>query len=83
MRITATHIAYFHTCQRKLWLFHHGIRMEHTSGQVYEGKLTGELSYPDRAAKYTELVLPGAKIDYYDAKNAVVLEVRSEIRGEG
>lgn len=76
MPITATHIAYFHTCKRKLWLFHHGIRMEHTSDQVAEGKLTGELSYPDWAEKYTELVLPGGKIDFYDAKNAVVHEVK-------
>lgn len=76
MPITATHIAYLHTCQRKLWLFHHGIQMEHTSDQVAEGKLTGALSYPDRSAKYTELVLPGGKIDYYDAKNAIVHEVK-------
>ncbi|HHP7242427.1 MAG TPA: CRISPR-associated protein Cas4 [Cyclobacteriaceae bacterium] len=76
MPITATHIAYLHTCKRKLWLFHHGIQMEHTSDQVAEGKLTGDLSYADRAAKYTELVLPGGKIDYYDAKNEVVHEVK-------
>ncbi len=50
--------------------------MEHTSDQVYEGKLTGELSYADRSEKYTELVLPGGKIDYYDAKNAIVHEVK-------
>ncbi|MEQ8469693.1 MAG: CRISPR-associated protein Cas4 [Marinoscillum sp.] len=82
MPITATHINYYHVCQRKLWLFHHGIRMEHTSDQVYEGKLTGELSYPDRAAKYTELVLPGGKIDYYDAKNAIVHEVKQSNKVE-
>lgn len=76
MPLTATHIAYFYTCKRKLWLFHHGIRMEHTSDQVYEGKLTGELSYPDRPEKYTELELPGGKIDYYDAKNEIVHEVK-------
>jgi CRISPR-associated exonuclease Cas4 len=76
MVTTATHINYLQLCKRKLWLFHHGIRMEHTSDQVYEGKLTGELSYADRAAKYTELVLPGGKIDYFDAKNAVVHEVK-------
>ena len=76
MPLTATHIAYLHTCKRKLWLFHHGIHMEHTSDQVAEGKLTGELSYPNRAQKYTELVLPGGKIDYYDAKNEVVHEVK-------
>lgn len=76
MLLTATHIAYYNTCQRKLWLFHHGIQMEHTSDQVAEGKLTGELSYADRAKQYTELILPGGKIDYYDAKNEVVHEVK-------
>lgn len=50
--------------------------MEHTSEQVAEGKLTGELSYPGRAEKYTELILPGGKIDFYDVKNAVVHEVK-------
>lgn len=76
MPITATHINYLHVCHRKLWLFHHGIHMEQTSDQVAEGKLTGELSYQERAAKYTELVLPGGKIDYYDAKNEIVHEVK-------
>jgi CRISPR-associated exonuclease Cas4 len=60
--ITATHINYYHICKRKLWLFTKGIKMKPTSDQVLEGKLTGELSYSDRAAKYTELVLPGGKI---------------------
>ncbi len=76
MPITATHINYLHVCHRKLWLFHHGVRMETESEQVAEGKLTGELSYPDRAVKYTELVLPGGKIDYYDAKHEVVHEIK-------
>jgi len=73
---TATHIAYYHTCKRKLWLFYHGIQMEHTSERVAEGKLTGELSYPDRARKYTELAFPEGKIDFYDASNATVHEVK-------
>ena len=76
MPITPTHINYFHVCHRKLWLFHHGVRMEGGSEQVYEGKLTGELSYPERAAKYRELELPGAKIDYYDAESHTVHEVK-------
>lgn len=57
--------------------------MEGQSEQVYEGKLTGELSYPDRAEKYTEVVLPGGKIDYYDAKKAVVHEVKHSNKVEG
>ncbi|WP_162417156.1 CRISPR-associated protein Cas4 [Cyclobacterium roseum] len=74
--ITGTHIAYLHTCHRKLWLFAHGIRMEHTSDIVAEGKLIGETSYPDRSKKYTELELDGIKIDFYDAKNKVIHEVK-------
>ncbi|WP_163378057.1 CRISPR-associated protein Cas4 [Cyclobacterium sp. SYSU L10401] len=76
MNITGTHIAYLHTCHRKLWLFAHGIRMEHTSDIVAEGKLIGETSYPDRSKKYTELELDGIKIDFYDAKNKVIHEVK-------
>lgn len=82
MNISATHIAYLHTCHRKLWLFHHGIRMEHTSDVVKEGKLIGETSYQDRAAKYTELEIDGVKIDYYDAKNRVIHEVKKSNKVE-
>jgi len=74
--INATLINLYHVCKRECWLHANGIRMEHTSDQVTEGKLTGELSYQDRSKKYTELVLPGGKIDYYDAKNAIVHEVK-------
>ena len=74
--ITGTQIAYLHTCHRKLWLFSHGIRMEHTSDTVAEGKLIGETSYTDRAKKYTELAIDGVKIDFYDAKNKVIHEVK-------
>jgi CRISPR-associated exonuclease Cas4 len=66
MHITGTHIAYLHTCHRKLWLFANGIQMEHTSNIVAEGKLIGESSYQERAQKYTELEIEGIKIDYYD-----------------
>jgi CRISPR-associated exonuclease Cas4 len=76
LNTTGTHIAYLHTCHRKLWLFAHGIRMEHTSDIVAEGKLIGETSYSDRTKKYTELELNGIKIDFYDAKNKVIHEVK-------
>ncbi|WP_235062772.1 Dna2/Cas4 domain-containing protein [Indibacter alkaliphilus] len=48
MNITGTHIAYLHTCFRKLWLFANGIQMEHTSQVVAEGKLIAETTYLDR-----------------------------------
>lgn len=73
---TGTHIAYLHTCHRKLWLFANGINMEHTSELVAEGKLIGETTYTDRAQKFTEIEIDGVKIDFYDAKNKVVHEVK-------
>jgi CRISPR-associated exonuclease Cas4 len=82
MNITATHINYYHICHRKLWLFANGINMEHTSDTVTEGKLIGENTYTDRAAKYTELQLEGIKIDFYDARNKVVHEIKKSDKME-
>lgn len=76
MNITGTHIAYFHLCHRKLWLFANGINMEHTSDVVAEGKLIGETAYSDRAVKFTEVEVDGVKIDFYDARNKVIHEVK-------
>lgn len=82
MTITGTHIAYLHTCHRKLWLFANGIQMEHTSEIVAEGRLIAETTYLDRARKYTELAIDGIKIDFYDAKNKVVHEVKKSDKVE-
>lgn len=91
MQITATHIAYLHTCHRKLWLFHNGIRMEHTSDTVYEGKLIGETSYGERAEKnkQLEINLPldadcnvSVKIDFYDPKTRTVYETKKSDKME-
>ncbi len=82
MLLTATHINYFNVCHRKLWLFANGIRMEHTSETVAEGKLIGETTYPERAEKYTEIEIDGIKIDFYDAKNKVVHEVKKSNKVE-
>lgn len=76
MQLTATHINYYHICHRKLWLFANGINMEHTSDTVAEGKLIHETSYPHRAEKYSEIEIGGSKIDFYDAKNKVIHEVK-------
>ncbi|MBN1414328.1 MAG: CRISPR-associated protein Cas4 [Bacteroidales bacterium] len=74
--ITGTHFNYYMVCRRKLWLFANGIQMEHTSDLVYEGKLIHETSYPQRSDRYSEIELDGVKIDYYDAKNKVIHEVK-------
>jgi CRISPR-associated exonuclease Cas4 len=76
MQVTGTHINYYLICRRKLWLFASGMNMEHTSDLVTEGKLIHETSYPQRSERYTELEIEGIKIDYYDARNRVVHEVK-------
>ncbi len=84
MNLTATHLNYYHVCKRKLWLFHHQISMEQTSDTVYEGKLIGETTYPQRAERYQEISLSAelnentllAKIDFFDPYNKVVHEIK-------
>ena len=80
--ITATYINYYHVCRRKLWLFSNSITMEHTSDLVTEGKLIGESTYPQRADRYTEVEFEGVKIDFYDAKNKVVHEIKKSSKIE-
>jgi CRISPR-associated exonuclease Cas4 len=50
--------------------------MEHTSDLVYEGKLIHETSYPQRSEKFEELEIDGVKIDFYDARNKIVHEIK-------
>ena len=82
MHFTATHIAYYHICHRKLWLFSNGIHMEHASERVAEGKLIGETTYSKRPEKYTEIEIGGSKIDFYDAKERVIHEVKKSDKME-
>lgn len=76
MQITGTHFNYYLVCRRKLWFFTNQIQMEHVSDLVYEGKLVHENSYPERSQKYEEVAIDGIKIDYYDARNKVVHEIK-------
>ncbi|HOY12768.1 MAG TPA: CRISPR-associated protein Cas4 [Saprospiraceae bacterium] len=80
--ITATHINLYHICKRELWLHANGITMEHTSDLVTEGKMIGEYSYAQRAMRYSELEIEGNKIDFYDAKNKIVHEVKKSAAKE-
>ena len=82
MQIIGTHFNYNHVCKRKLWLFANGINMEQTSDLVYDGKLIHETSYPQRSGRYEELELDGIKIDYYDARNKVIHEIKRSDRVE-
>ena len=76
MQITGTHFNYYQVCKRKLWLFANGINMESTSDLVYDGKLIHETSYPQRSERYEEVEIDGIKIDYYDARNKVIHEIK-------
>lgn len=76
MKITGTLINYYLVCHRELWLFANGINMEQESDLVYEGKLIHEESYPERPSKYEEVAIDGIKVDYYDAKNHVIHEIK-------
>jgi CRISPR-associated exonuclease Cas4 len=82
MNISGTHFNYYHVCQRKLWLFANGISMEHTSDLVYDGKLIHETSYPQRPERYEEMTIGGCKIDFYDAKNRVIHEIKKSDKME-
>jgi CRISPR-associated exonuclease Cas4 len=82
MHITATHINYYQVCRRKLWLFATGIQMEHTSGIVDEANILHQDAYPNRSEKYKEISLDGIKIDFFDAKEKVVHEVKNSSKME-
>jgi CRISPR-associated exonuclease Cas4 len=82
MNLTATHINYYMVCKRKLWFFSNGITMEHTSDTVSEGKLIHETSYPQRSERYTELNIDGSVIDFYDAKNKIIHEIKKSDKME-
>ncbi len=82
MNVTATLVSEYHICKRRMWLHANGIRMEHTSETVAEGKLIGETTYTDRSQQYTEVEVDGIKIDFYDAKNKVVHEVKKSDKVE-
>jgi CRISPR-associated exonuclease Cas4 len=56
--------------------------MEHTSDLVYEGKLIHETSYPQRSERYEEISIGGCKIDFYDAKNKVIHEIKKSDKME-
>lgn len=76
MQITGSLFNMYFVCKREMWLHANGINMEHTSDIVYEGKLIHETSYPQRSEKYEEVQIGGIKVDYYDAKNKVIHEIK-------
>ena len=47
---------------------------------MYEGKLLHQVAYSSRSKKYEEVCLDGIKVDYFDAKNRVIYEVKKSNR---
>lgn len=80
MHITGTHINYYYTCHRQLWLFANAIQMEQSNDMVTEGKLIHDTTYPQRSSKYEEIAIDGIKIDYYNAKDKVIHEIKKSAR---
>ena len=82
MRITATLVNLYNVCKREMWLHANGIRFEHTSDLVLEGRLIHEDSYPQRSGKYEEIELDGIKVDFYDPKRKVIHEIKKSNKME-
>lgn len=82
MQITGTHFNYFQICKRKLWLFANNINFEQTSDLVFEGKLIHENSYSQRSDKYEEIEIDGIKVDYFDARNKIIHEIKKSDKVE-
>lgn len=58
-RITGVEVNYFFVCKRKLWLFGKKLTMEHSSDDVYLGRLLHETSYqykPQREVMIDNLI---------------------------
>ena len=76
--VTGTEFNYYNICRRKLWLFSHGIQMEHTSDNVLLGKLIDEHSY--KREKKGILIDGVVKIDFLD--DEAVHEIKKSDRME-
>lgn len=84
MTINATLINLYHVCPRECWLHTNGIRMEHTSDTVADGKLLHETCYAERSLKHSELSIEAkfndinlfGKIDFYDSRNKIIHETK-------
>jgi len=78
-KYTGTQINYYLVCPRKLWLFSHGLGMEHTSDLVSIGKLVHEEGYK---RKFKEVEIERIKIDFLERGGVEVHEVKKSRRIE-
>lgn len=76
MRATGVEVNYYFICKRKLWLFTHGITMEHNSDRVKMGKEVHENSF---ARREKEILIDNLiALDFIDS-NLVINETKLTI----
>jgi CRISPR-associated exonuclease Cas4 len=79
LHYTGTQVNYYFVCHRKLWLFSHGLNMEHTSDTVYMGKLIGEETF---VREKKELLIDGfMKVDFIGS-DGLIHEIKKSDRVE-
>lgn len=76
MEVTGTLISYYFYCKRRLWLHANNIRFEDNSEDVALGSLVEERTYKQRSSSYKQVEIGSIKIDFYDAKNKIIHEVK-------
>lgn len=76
MQLNGTLISYYFYCKRRMWLHANDIKMEDNSEDVALGVLVEEEFYQQRSEKYEQIKMWSIKIDFYDAKNKVIHEVK-------
>lgn len=74
--ITGLSIHYLHYCERKLWLYSHGIKMENTSEIVSDGRIIHNITYTRRSEKFKNIDVGYGIVDYIDIKNKIVYETK-------
>ena len=78
----ASHVTYLLLCPRKLWLHHHGLRMEDNSADVHAGKHLGATAYARRAGRWRELRVGPVIVDHYDPRERLLREVKHSPKRE-
>jgi CRISPR-associated exonuclease Cas4 len=70
VRVGGTEVNYYLICQKKLWLYSHGIEMEQLSDRVDLGRHLHEESYP--RARHKELMIDGLlRIDFDESTGTI------------
>lgn len=76
INITGTEIAYLYICRRKLWLFHHGVRLENEHANVQIGRFIQQSTFT-RYENRKEIVLGNiGVVDRAELKKGIIHETK-------